>query len=447
MAARSRSQASATPTRKIGSFEVERQLGHGGMGVVHLARQPALERSVVLKTLRRDLADDPKQEERFRREAQAAAAVHHQNVVAVYDCFAWRGELYIAQEYVDGADLSTVLGRVHRIEPHIAALIALEVMRGLEEIHARGIVHRDLKPSNILLGRRGEAKIADFGIALDRAGPALTQTGEALGTPQYMSPEQLLGERGDARSDLFSFGAVLYEMLTAQPPFTETDPDRDEALLRRIEAGRYRPIRRLAADTPRRLVRTIRACLRARPRRRPASAEAVRRSLERHLGGPSALDCRSEIAAWLRERGALEEVDGKTRMVAKPGPRRRRARRLRWAAAAAAGVALVAAPMLVELRSPGADALPAFRLPLGLGGETPARIRIDVEPWAEVRIDGGAPILTPQARPIEVAAGTHRIVFAHPELGSAERVLELAPGEQRFVTHVFTPGAAPPKRR
>jgi hypothetical protein len=189
--------------RKIGSFVVERELGQGGMGVVYLARQPALERPVVLKTLRRDLADEPSLEVRFQREAQAAAGIHHQNVVAVYDCFSFRGE-------------------------------------GLEEIHARGVVHRDLKPANILLGREGETKIADFGIALDGKGKALTQVGVALGTPQYMSLEQLLGERADYRSDLFSLGVVLYEMLTGETPFAERESSEDgPSLARRIQGGRF----------------------------------------------------------------------------------------------------------------------------------------------------------------------------------------------------------------
>jgi serine/threonine-protein kinase len=153
--------------RKIASYEIEEELAQGGMGVVFLARQPSLERRVVLKTLRRDLAEDESWEERFTREAQAAAGVHHPNVVVVYDCFSWRGERFIAQEHVDGKDAASALKQVGRFEPRIVGLVALEVARGLEEIHARGIVHRDLKPANILLGRAGEAKIADFGIALD----------------------------------------------------------------------------------------------------------------------------------------------------------------------------------------------------------------------------------------------------------------------------------------
>jgi len=180
--------------KMIGSYEVDREIGRGGMGVVLLARQPALDRAVVLKSLRRECADDPQLVARFEREAQAAGSVQHQNVVAVHDCFGWRGRSYICQEYVDGTDLAAVLGQIGT-EPRIAGLVALELTRGLEAIHAGGIVHRDLKPANVLLGRDGAVKIADFGIALDGSARALTQTGHSIGTPHYMSPEQLYGER------------------------------------------------------------------------------------------------------------------------------------------------------------------------------------------------------------------------------------------------------------
>ena len=163
---------------RIASYEVEEELAQGGMGVVYLARQPSLERRVVLKTLRRDLAEDEAHEQRFTREAQAAARVHHPNVVVVYDCFSWRGERFIAQEHVDGKDVASVLAQLGRFDARIVGLVALEAARGLEEIHAHGIVHRDLKPANLLLGRAGETKIADFGIALDGKGAALTQTGQ-----------------------------------------------------------------------------------------------------------------------------------------------------------------------------------------------------------------------------------------------------------------------------
>jgi len=298
--------------RKIASYEVEEELAQGGMGVVYLARQPSLERRVVLKTLRRDLADDPTSEERFTREAQAAAGVHHPNVVVVYDCFAWRGERFIAQEHVDGKDVASALAQVARFDPRIVGLVALELARGLEEIHARGIVHRDFKPANILLGRAGETKIADFGIALDAKGPALTQTGHSVGTPPYMSPEQLIGARLDTRSDLFSFGVVLYEMLTGKRPFEENADADGDALVTRIEAGRFVPVRKLAPATPWALARIVHRCLAAKPKRRFASTAELRRALERELGQPSPADCREEIAAWLWERKVFKASKGQT---------------------------------------------------------------------------------------------------------------------------------------
>ena len=213
------------PRKTIGNYEVRRELAQGGMGVVYLATQPALEREVVVKSLRRGFADDPSLEERFRREAQAAAAIHDQNTVAVYDCFAWRGERFIVQEYVAGEDLAAVLRIVRRVDPRIAGMIALEIARGLEEVHARTVVHRDLKPGNILIGRAGEVKIADFGIALEQRKSALTQVGHAVGTPGYMSPEQHRGDRADSRSDVFAFGVLLYEMLSGALPFQAPDDE------------------------------------------------------------------------------------------------------------------------------------------------------------------------------------------------------------------------------
>jgi serine/threonine-protein kinase len=351
--------------RKIASYEVEEELAQGGMGVVYLAQQPSLERRVVLKTLRRDLAEDETHEERFTREAQAAARVHHPNVVVVYDCFSWRGERFIAQEHVDGKDVASVLAQVGRFDPRLAGLVALEMARGLEEIHARGIVHRDLKPANILLGRAGETKIADFGIALDARGSALTQTGQSLGTPLYMSPEQLRGARVDSRSDVFSFGVVLYEMLTGQRPFAEESPD-GTGLVERIEAGRRPPVRKLAPKTPRALARLVERCLRAKPKRRFAATAELRRALERQLGQPSAADCREELAAWLWERKVFKAAKGETKRTpcARPKPRSwaRRAVMPVLAAGLAAAVALGWWSERDTLR-----ALPAFAASLRAG--------------------------------------------------------------------------------
>jgi serine/threonine-protein kinase len=318
--------------RRIAGYEVETELGQGG---------------------------------RFTREAQAAAGVHHPNVVVVYDCFAWRGERFIAQEHVDGKDLADVLARVGRLDPRPAALLALELARGLEEIHAHGIVHRDLKPANILLGHAGEAKIADFGIALEAGGPALTQSGHSVGTPAYMSPEQLLGARVDPRSDVFCFGVVLYELLSGRRPFPEETAD-GEALVRRIEAGRFRPLRNHAPATSRALARLVTRCLAGKPKRRFESSAALRRSLERQLGNPSPSDCRRELAAWLWEQKVFKARRGRTaRSPRQQKTPPRRSWRRRALVAAAAGVLMLCTLGIVWERAPtpAAPALAASQPP------------------------------------------------------------------------------------
>ncbi len=298
--------------KKIGGFEVESELGQGGMGIVLLGRQVSLGRPAVLKKLHRDLADSAEINERFEREARTAAALHHPNVVAVYDRFSWRGHTYIAQEYVEGLDLRTALERVPHIPARIAALITLEVARGLEAIHFHGTVHRDLKPANILLGRNGEVKIADFGIALERSGSALTKPGIAIGTPAYMSPEQMRGERVDERGDLFSLAVVLYEMLSGNLPYAGSSDADTEALLSRVEREHYEPLRKIARRTPRYLSRIVGTCLHARACQRFETARVLRRLLERNLGCRSPADVASEIAEWLSEAGLIERSPDQT---------------------------------------------------------------------------------------------------------------------------------------
>jgi len=284
---------------RVGRFEVRELLGRGGMGEVYLADQPELDRPVVLKALRRGDADDPASLVRFRREAQAAAMIQHQNVVAVHDFFTWRQEDYIVQEYVEGEDLGSILRREGALPWTAAALIALGLLRGLEEIHAREIVHRDLKPANVLVGRDGEVKVADFGIVFDSTAPALTRTGMAMGSPPYMSPEQMLGETVDARSDLYSFGVILYEMLCGKVPFAAHDPENGVALLQRMKKGQYDAIDDAASGVPRWLRKMAVACLHYKARKRPSQVVDLRREIERRLGSPSPADARADLADLL----------------------------------------------------------------------------------------------------------------------------------------------------
>lgn len=365
--------------RNLGNYVVERELGGGGMGEVLLARQDSLDRPAVLKRIRREFRENEELAERFRREARTAAAIHHPNVVAVYDRFVFRGNEYIAQEFVDGADLATVLKTRGPLPHRVACMIALEVARGLETIHAEGTVHRDLKPLNIIVGRKGEVKIADFGLALDARGTALTQPGVMLGSPPYMPPEQMLGERVDARCDVFAFGVVLYELLTNHLPYKEVVEDETKSLLNTMRKERYPPLRTHVRGVPRFMRKMVRGCLRANPRRRTLSATRIRRRLEQELGRPSPVDLQRELAGWMWEHQVFECRENETLVQTREAGGELRSPWLQRGMLAAVVVSIAAAIWLagtVTVRLPsGFDALRRFdriQLPASLGADLTA---------------------------------------------------------------------------
>jgi eukaryotic-like serine/threonine-protein kinase len=209
-----------TGTVLSGRYRLEQKLGSGGMSTVYLARDETLERWVAAKVLHREISDQPDQIERFRREARAVAQVSHPNVVAVIDAGEDGGRPYIVFEYCDGETLKQRIDRMGKLPLDEAAAYAIEVGRGLQAAHARRLVHRDVKPQNVLIDSEGRAKVTDFGIARELEEDGLTATGRVLGTTDYVSPEQAMGHGIDARSDIYSLGVLLYEMLTGEVPFT-----------------------------------------------------------------------------------------------------------------------------------------------------------------------------------------------------------------------------------
>ncbi|TMK78384.1 MAG: Stk1 family PASTA domain-containing Ser/Thr kinase, partial [Actinobacteria bacterium] len=205
-------------------YALDGLLGHGGMADVYHGTDQVLGRQVAVKVLGPQFARDQSFVARFRREAQAAAALNHPNLVSVFDTGSDDGTHYIVMEYVAGTTLAKVIRDEGPLPADRAATIALAVTRALAFAHRAGLVHRDVKPANIMLSSEGAVKVMDFGIARTTNGESLTQTAAVLGTATYFSPEQAQGEAVDARSDIYALGCVLFEMLTGHPPFSGENP-------------------------------------------------------------------------------------------------------------------------------------------------------------------------------------------------------------------------------
>ena len=207
---------------QLGRYVIDSEIGRGAMGVVFKATDSVLQRTVAVKTVNMAMEKDhaDKYEARFYQEARAAGALNHPNIVTVYDAGKAGDVVYMAMEYIQGVELRSLLVEGQPMGVAQAVSIAAQVAEGLGYAHAQGVVHRDIKPANIMVVSDGPVKITDFGIARTRASADLTQTGVMLGSPKYMSPERVIGKRADHRSDIFSLGVILYEMLTGAAPFS-----------------------------------------------------------------------------------------------------------------------------------------------------------------------------------------------------------------------------------
>jgi serine/threonine-protein kinase len=251
--------------RQLGDYRILRRLGRGGMADVYLAEQTSLRRQVALKVLKRDLSADDTYVRRFHFEAQAAAALVHANIVQIYEVGRVDGYHYIAQEYVQGYNLRELMTRRGLPEPKLALSILRQVTAALARAAEQGVIHRDIKPENIMLTKDGEVKVADFGLArVTGNGNALnlTQVGITMGTPLYMSPEQVEGRALDTRSDLYSLGVTCYHMLAGEPPFrgetalavaiqhVRSEPERLESLRPDLPAGLCRVVHKMMAKEP-----------------------------------------------------------------------------------------------------------------------------------------------------------------------------------------------------
>ncbi|MDP9396678.1 MAG: Stk1 family PASTA domain-containing Ser/Thr kinase [Actinomycetota bacterium] len=277
-----------TPLLLGDRYEIGDVLGRGGMAEVHLGRDLRLGRPVAVKVLRADLARDPSFQTRFRREAQSAASLNHPAIVSVYDTgedvVAGRSVPYIVMEYVEGSSLRDLVSAGHRLLPERALEITAGVLAALDYSHRHGIIHRDIKPGNVMLTRAGEIKVMDFGIARAIADSAatMTQTAAVIGTAQYLSPEQARGEQVDARSDIYSTGCLLYELLTGRPPFVGDSP---VAVAYQHVREEPRPPSVLEPEVPPAVDAITLEALRKEPAERYQSAADMRADIDRALAG------------------------------------------------------------------------------------------------------------------------------------------------------------------
>ncbi len=270
--------------RTLGQYRILEELGRGGMGEVYRAEDTQLRRQVAIKVLSGRLVDDPVALARFRREARSLAALHHPKIATLFGLEETEGQPFLVMELVEGEDLTELLSRERLSDLRIRE-ITRDIAEGLAEAHGRGIVHRDLKPGNIKISSQGRAKILDFGLALNVADTQLTQAGTALGTVAYMSPEQARGETVDSRTDLYSLGVLLHEMLVGERPLQDSNA---AALMHSIASTESTPTLSGRADLAPDLAAITDRCLQARREDRFTDASQVLDQLDSETASTSA---------------------------------------------------------------------------------------------------------------------------------------------------------------
>jgi serine/threonine protein kinase len=485
-----------------GRYEVLSALGRGGMGMVYKARDRTLDEVVAIKVLRPDFGADPRMTDRFKSEIKLARKVRHKNVCTIHDYGEDRGLLYISMEFIDGTDLKKLLKRPGGLSTDRAYDIGIQVAEGLEAVHEAGIIHRDLKTANIMIDGRGVARLMDFGIAKREGDATLTATGQVVGTPEYMSPEQAQGKKVDFRSDVYALGVVLYETFTGRVPFRgdtpistilkhlQDPPPLEGPQASRLPANLKPVLRRALAKDPDERFATVRALADAlRHARAPSSRQVPQPTAM--LEAPTVRRPRtaSRSQAWLWAGLAAVVVGGvylslRTTPVSTvkdssapssaavlgtptpppPLPSEAPSPALpseapvagRPQPAPAPVVALVKAPprsavprpspSTVTVATPPPETMPSSPSPPPKreNPSGPGMLQIAVQPWAEVTIDGQVVGTTPFDR-ISLAAGPHSVRLRHPAYEVLERRITIQPGQtEHLVVDLRTEGVRKP---
>jgi len=414
---------------RIGNCRIVEEIASGGMAVVYRAVQEPLGRTVAIKALKTSAAAEENVVTRFEREAKSLGMLQHENIIHVYDFYRERGALFIVMEYVQGTDLYDLLEKCGRLPYDVAAITAMQVARALDYIHYRGIVHRDIKPANIMITRTGGVKVMDFGIARDANFQDLTEAGTGIGTPAYMSPEQVLGDKLDARSDIFSLGVVLYQMVTGKKPFVE---DERRSAMHKIRLEKHVGVRKLNPEIPRELERVIDRCLEKQPRDRWRSAQHVVMALERFLAKHVEMNHHARLVLFLRAQNVITELEAEeylnpaalgagSSILQQPNMQ---ARHVVRAGLVAHAITLgVMTLMLGLIHVAPLNATPASSTVIKERGR--GFLKVNAIPWAKISIDGTPYGITPIAKPIELAVGSHTVKFEHDWYQAVERTIDI----------------------
>ena len=437
-----------TAAERFEGCEVVKKLSTGPITDLYHVVQEPLGRPAFIKALGSSILPSSPFAASLEREARLLAELNHPNILKVYD-FVRRGErMWLVLEYVDGVSLDDVMKKVKRLPEAFACAVGLELCLALAHAHAHGVVHRDLQPKNVLLTKDGILKLSNFSVAFDErlpTAPELLEGGTGYGGPYYMSPEQILGERTDGRSDLFSLGVLLYEMLSGERPFDGPD-DRSTSL--RIRRDPVPPLSKKVPGVNPALERMTQRCLEKMASDRfdsSVEACAALESAARELGAePNAVLIRDTLI-----RARL--VEGSPQKAARARAPRSGEGRVGVAVAGlfVALLLIIAGGFLIQLTSGKAvgtavAAQAGRRLELLPTGR--AFLRVVAHPWAHVIVDGQEVEITPFARPIPLSAGSHYVRLEHPHAAVERRTVELTPGETLLLDvtlKVIAPKATP----
>lgn len=422
------------PTNEVPVFErygVLESLRHGPITDLYRAELVALKRPVFIKALARGISPASPFAAALEREARLLTELDHPNVIRALDFINDDRAMWLVLEYVDGWTLEAVLEKAKKLSPAAACAIAIQLAEGLGHAHAHGIVHRDVRPVNVFVSRTGVAKLANFAAAADErlpTAPELLDGRAGFGTPAYMSPEQVLGEPEDLRSDVFSLGIVLFEMLTGRRPFDAPD---ERAVSHRIRHDQPVSVSKLVSTVSGSLDRVVRRCLEKMPADRFGSAAELVRALTVELEGEGLAPGPPLVTAELARVGLVAKDEGRRDSV-RVAARKRLPKVTDAIGVYLASLCLVvaggAAIQYVAGRSQTSRA-PRTGAHLDLIPSRAGYLRVVADPWALVVVDGEQVDTTPFARPIPLSPGVHYVRLEHPHAKTERRTVTLSPGE------------------